>query len=164
MKKFLLALFLCLPFALMAQQKVAVVNSQQIMAAMPEVKTAETKLQDLSKKYDADIKSMQDELQKKAEVFTKEKDKMVEAIRLRKQQELEDIQLRIQQSYQAMQEDLQKQQAQLLQPIQTKVMASVKKVADSLGIAYVLETAMLVYQGASALDITDKVKADLGVK
>ncbi len=164
MRKLFLALLLALPLGLMAQQKVAIVNTQDIMTVMPEVKTANDKLNELAKKYDADMNSMRDEYNKKVEAFTKEQATMVENIRLRKQQELQDIQNRIQQSYQAMQEDLQKEQQKLLQPIQMKVQSSIKKVADAEGCAYVLEAGMLLYAGASAIDLTAKVKTDLGIK
>ena len=40
MRKFFLGLFLAFPLALAAQQKVAIVNTQEIMSTLPDVKTA----------------------------------------------------------------------------------------------------------------------------
>lgn len=164
MRKFFLGLFLALPLALAAQQKVAVVNTQEIMAALPDVKAAETKLQDLAKKYDADIKTMQTELQTKADNFNKEKDNLPEAIKTRRMQELEDINTRIQQSYQAMQEDMNKQQQAALAPIQQKVQAAIQKVGNANGITYILEQGALLFIGQDAIDLTTKVKESLGIK
>ena len=64
MKKFLISLLLMLPlaFSANAQQKIGVVNTSAIMAALPDVKAATTKIQDLAKQYDSEIKRMQDEL------------------------------------------------------------------------------------------------------
>lgn len=159
-----MAMMLALPMALLAQQRIAVVNTQEVMAAMPEVKAAEAKIQELATKYDADIKSMQDEFRTKAEAFVKERDTLPEGIRTRRQQELQDIEARIQQSYQAMQEDLQKQQQQLLAPIQTKVQTSIQKVAESNSATYVIEQGALLFVGKDALNLTANVLADLGIK
>lgn len=166
MRKIFVTLMLCLPFALMAQQKIAIVDTQKIMAGLPDVVQVQNKVQELAKKYDADIKGMQDELKKKAEDYTKEKEKgnMPETIQKRKEQELQDIQIRIQQSYTAMQEDLQKQQQALLAPVQQKVSEAIKKVSDNMGIAYVLEAAVVINVGKDAIDITKNVEDTLGIK
>ena len=69
MKKFLISLLLMLPlaFSANAQQKIGVVNTSAIMEALPDVKAATTKIQDLAKQYDSEIKRMQDELRVKLE-------------------------------------------------------------------------------------------------
>lgn len=164
MRKLFLACVLAFPLALVAQQRIAVVNTQEIMAALPDVKTADKKLQDLQKQYSADLEAMQKELQTKAETFEKEQATLAEAIRTRRQQELQDINLRIQQSYQAMQEDLQKQQQTLLAPIQSKVQTAIQRVAEANGATYVLEHGALLAVGKDALNLTEKVLTDLGVK
>ena len=43
MRKFFLGLFLAFPLAIAAQQKVAIVNTQEIKSTLPYVKTAEAK-------------------------------------------------------------------------------------------------------------------------
>ncbi len=164
MRKLLMSLLLALPLTLMAQQKIAIVNSQEVMMEMSEVKAVEKKMQDLGKKYEADIQSMQQELQKKSETFFKEKDTMLEAIRNRRQQELQDMQLRIQQSIQAMREDIQQQQQKLLAPIQAKVSKELKKLADAEGCTYVMEAGMMLHTGNGAIDLTAKLKKALGIK
>ena len=73
MKKFLISLLLMLPLALSAeaQQKIGIVNTAVIMEALPDVKAATTKIQDLAKQYDAEIKRMQDEMKTKLEAYQK---------------------------------------------------------------------------------------------
>lgn len=164
MRKILMALCLAFPLMLAAQQKVAVINTQEIMAAMPEVKAAETMIQDLAKKFDADIKSMQTELQTKAEAFQKEQKNLPEALQKRKASELEEINNRIQQSYQVMQQELAKKQEEALEPIQKKVQAAIHKVGEANGITYVLERGAMLFVGKDAVDLTDKVKDALGIK
>lgn len=164
MRKFFMALCLAFPLVLAAQQKIAVVNTQEIMASLPDVKAAETKLQDLAKKFDADIKTMQTELQTKAEAFQKERETLPETLQKRKAQELEDINTRIQQSYQAMQEELAKEQQKALAPIQAKVKAAIQKVGDANAVTYIIEETSVLFVGKDAIDLTAKVKDALGIK
>ena len=58
MKKFLISLLLMLPlsFAAHAQQKIGVVNTAAVMEALPDVKAATTRVQELAKSFDAEIK------------------------------------------------------------------------------------------------------------
>jgi len=55
-----------------AQAKFGHVNTQEIMQAMPEFTKAQSEIKALQDQYEADLKSMQDELQKKGEAFDKE--------------------------------------------------------------------------------------------
>lgn len=151
------------PIALMAQQKIAIVNSDEIVMAMPEMKTVQTQLQDLDKRYSSELQSMQEQYAQKTEAFIAESEKLDETIRKSRQQELIDLQNRIQQSAAVMQEDFQKQQATLLTPIQQKVFDAIKVVGDREGITYVINSMMMVYTGKDAIDITDKVKKQLGL-
>lgn len=165
MKKLIISLVVALcPLALLAQHKVAYVNSQEVMVALPESTQAQNRLQELDAKYTKEVQTMQAEYNKKVEEFVKEQEKLSETIRKSRQQELTDMQNRIQQSIQVMQQDIQKQQETLLAPIQQKVMEAIKKVGDEVGCTYVVEASMLLYVGKDAIDLTPKVKTRLGVK
>ena len=163
MKKFLISLLLMLPlaFSANAQQKIGVVNTSAIMEALPDVKAATTKIQDLAKQYDSEIKRMQDELKVKLEAYQKEEASMTEK---RRQQELQEMESRTQNSYQMMQEEIQKEQEKLMAPIRTKVTTAINKVCEANGCAYVFESGVLLAMGSSALDLTQAVKDALGIK
>lgn len=164
MKKTLLCLILALsPLALMAQQKIATVNSEEIMVGMPESKAAQTRMQELDKKYTEELQKMQEEYAKKTEAFIKESEGLSETIKKSRQQELFDMQNRIQQSADVMREDFQKQQNTLITPIRQKVHDAIRKVADKEGYTYVAEAAMMLYTGKDAIDITAAVKKELGL-
>ena len=83
MKKFLISLLLMLPlaFSANAQQKIGVVNTSAIMEALPDVKAATTKIQDLAKQYDSEIKRMQDELKVKLVAYQKVEASMSDVIK-----------------------------------------------------------------------------------
>lgn len=164
MRKFFMALCLAFPLVLAAQQKVAVVNTQEIMAVLPDVKAAETKLQELAKQYDANIKTMQTELQNKAEKFQKERESLPEALQKTRAEELEQISSRIQMSYQALQEELAKKQQEFLEPIQAKIRNAIQKVGDTEGVTYILEEGAMLFIAKDAINLTAKVKEALGIK
>ena len=106
---------------------------------------------------------MNDEYQKKLELYMKDKEGLSDALLKSREQELADLQNRIQRSYQAMQQDMEKQQGTLMAPIQQKIVEAIKKVGDAGGYTYVMEATMMLYSGPSAVDITAQVKKQLGL-
>ncbi len=66
-----------------------------------------------------------------------------------------------QEYFMQLQQRLGVKQAELLKPIEDKVMATIKEVADTRGLAVVMPAGMVVYGGQ---DITEDVKKKLGGK
>ena len=97
MKKLILMLLVFAPLATFAQ-KFGHLNTQEIIQAMPEFTKARTEIEALTKQYEADLKSMQDELQKKAQAYEKEQANLPENIKQRREQELQEMDQKIQQS------------------------------------------------------------------
>jgi outer membrane protein len=155
-----------LPMAAMAQAKFGHVNSTEIMQAMPETATARTEIENLAKQYEADLKSMQDELQKKGEAFEKEQATLPENIKQRRQQELQDMYQKIQQSYQDNQQALAQAQQEKMQAITTKIIDAIKAVGQEGGYVYIMDTTGGIPYISSTLstDVTAQVKAKLGLK
>jgi outer membrane protein len=166
MKKLFLALMMLLPMAAMAQAKFGHVNTQEIIQAMPEFTTARNEIEALTKQYEADLKLMQDELQKKGDAFDKEQASLPENIKQRRQQELQEMYQKIQQSYQDNQQALQKAQADKMQTITTKVLDAIKQVGDAGNFVYIMEMgAGIPYiSSTQSTDVTAQVKAKLGLK
>lgn len=67
-KKLLLAIMIALPMSVFAQ-KFAVINTQELMQAMPEIKTINEQLEAANKKYQDEFSKLQEEFQKKYEEF-----------------------------------------------------------------------------------------------
>jgi outer membrane protein len=166
MKKLFLALMMLLPMAAMAQAKFGHVITQEIIQAMPEFTTARNEIEALTKQYEADLKLMQDELQKKGDAFDKEQASLPENIKQRRQQELQEMYQKIQQSYQDNQQALQKAQADKMQAITTKVLDAIKQVGDAGNFVYIMEMgAGIPYiSSTQSTDVTAQVKAKLGLK
>ena len=167
MKKLIIFLLMILPLGVFAQElKVAIVNSQEIMVAMPELNAMQETLKQMNDKYVGEMKTMEDEYQKKYAAYIAEQDSMTENIKLRRMQDLQDIDQRVQNFSQVAQQDMQKKQQELLTPIQEKLRAAIKAVGDEKGYTYILDNnpGIVLYIGNSAVDATPFVKAKLGLK
>ena len=148
-----------------AQQKFGHVNAQEVIQAMPEFAKARTEIEALTKQYEADLKSMQDELQKKADAFDKEQATLPDNIKQRRQTELQDMYQKIQQSYQDNQQALGKAQQEKMQAIQAKVLDAIKAVGQAGGYDYIMDIAGGVPYISTTLstDVTAEVKKKLGI-
>ena len=97
MKKLIIFLLMILPLGVFAQEaKVAIVNSNEIMAAMPELTAMQETMKQMNDKYAGEMKTMEDEYQKKYSDFIAQQDSMTENIKVRRMQELQDIEQRVQ--------------------------------------------------------------------
>ena len=164
MKKVLLMLCMLAPLAAFAQ-KFGHVNAQEIIQAMPEFTKARTDIEALTKTYEDDLKSMQDELQKKAEAYEKEQATLPANIKERREKELQDMYQKIQQTYQDNQQALAKEQSEKLQAIQTKLLDAIKQVGQEGGYVYIMDIAggALYISTTLSTDVSAQVKAKLGL-
>ena len=168
MKKFIICAIcaLCGFTTANAQAKFGHVNIQEIIQAMPEYTKAKNEIDALQAQYEADLKSMQDELQKKGEAFEKEQATLPENIKQRRQQELQDMYTKIQQSFQDNQQALQKASSDKMQAITNKVLDAIKAVGQSGGYVYIMEMGAGIPYISTTLstDVTAQVKTQLGLK
>ena len=164
MKKLLFMFMMLAPMAAMAQ-KFGHVNAQEIMQSMPEVTKVRTDLDALSKQYEADLKSMQEEIQKKAEALEKEQATLPANIKQRRETELQEMYQKLQQSYQDNQQALAKEEQEKMQPIQKKIMDAITAVGQEGGYVYIMQTGTILYISTTlSTDVTAQVKAKLGLK
>ena len=167
MKKLIIFLLMILPLGVFAQEaKVAIVNSNEIMAAMPELTAMQETMKQMNDKYAGEMKTMEDEWQKKYADYIAQQDSMTENIKVRRMQELQDIEQRVQNFTQVARQDMDKKQQELLAPIQDKIRTAIKAVGDENGYAYIFDNnpGIVLYTGNSAIDATPLVKAKLGLK
>ncbi|CAK7058325.1 OmpH family outer membrane protein [Parabacteroides sp. APC149_11_2_Y6] len=165
MKKLIIFLLMVLPLSVFAQEvKIAIVNSQEVVTAMPEFATMQKTLADMDAKYKQELKVMEEEYNKKYADFIAQQDSLTENIKMRRMQELSDIQERSNNFVQLTQQDFQKKQQELFVPIQDKLRNAIKAVGDEKGYTYVLDPQIVLYTGNAAIDATPFVKAKLGLK
>ena len=160
MKKLILMLMLCAPMTMMAQ-KFGKVNTQTIMQALPDVAKANGELEALQKQKENDLKSMQDEFNRKADESQKAQSTMNATAKQQKETELQGLQQKIQQAYQDGQQELQKKSSELMQPIVAKVKAAIDAVGKAGNYTYIFEDGAAVYAGAGVVDVTKEVQSKI---
>lgn len=165
MKKLIILALIALPMSAFAQ-KFAHVNTATIVSAMPEYTTAQTELQNLAKQYDDELKRMQDELRTKLEDYQKNGESLPETMKQRRQQELQDLDTRLSQYHQTAEQDLDKQERTKMVEISEKVGKAIKEVGTAGGYVYVMDVSSGIpfINETLSTDVTDQVKAKLGIK
>jgi outer membrane protein len=164
MKKLFIMMLMLAPMAAFAQ-KFGHVNSQEVIQAMPEFAKARTEIEALTKQYEADLKSMYEELQKKGEAYEKEQATLPANIKERREKELAEMQQKIQQSYQDNQQALAQAQQEKMNAITTKVLEAIKAIGQAGGYVYIMDvTGGIPYISTTlSTDVTAEVKKKLGI-
>lgn len=122
MKKLIIFLLMMLPLGVFAQEsKIAIVNTQEVIQAMPEFANMQKQMADMEAKYKSEMQVMEDEYKKKYSDFVAQQDSLTENIKMRRMQELQDMEQRTQNFIQISQQDFQKKQGELFTPIQDKL-------------------------------------------
>jgi outer membrane protein len=166
-KKFAIAIVMfVLPLGAMAQSKLAHMNSQEIIVEMQEYKDAVTSLQNREKGYQDELTRISEEFQKKYQEYIAQADSLPRNIAERREKELSDMQQRAQEFQQEAQQAMQQAQQEVMNPILQKVSDAVQAIGKADGYTYVIDLAnsSVTYVGTDAIDITAKIKAQLGIK
>ena len=163
MKKLFLLVMLCAPMTLMAQ-KFGHLDSQALIQSLPEAIKVQSELEAQGKIYESALKEMQDELQKKADDYDKQKSTMNDTKKAETENQLQEMYSKIQQTAQDNQQAFNKMQQEKLGPILQKVRNAIETVAKNGGYVYVMEKAAgqpLYVNETLSKDITAEVKAQL---
>lgn len=170
LKKIILLLCFVAPLAMMAQEKIAYLNSQEIMFRMPEIKTIETQLATKGEALKKSLDAIQTEYQTKSEEYVTKLEKFQKGDKDITESELVDAQgnlTQIQQRYethaQATQAEYEKFQQELLAPVQQKVAKAIKDLGDEQKYTYILERSAILYVGDHAVDAGNLIKGKLGI-
>jgi outer membrane protein len=156
-------MLVALPFAVSAQ-KIGYVNSQELFALMPEVKTAQARIDSLSTQYETMFANMQEEYKKKLAEYEQKSATMTDAMKQIQEEELYGLQQRIQTAYQTAQQDIQTKQQEFLVPIREKMMKAIKNVGDKNGYTYIFDSQAMLYTATNAENLLEPVKKELGIK
>lgn len=163
-KKFILVLAaaIALPVAMNAQ-KFGVVDPDQVLQALPEVTKMQEQLTEASKRYEDEFKKLQDEFDKKYTEFQALGEDTPESIKERRMAELQELNDKIQQFRNTAQQDLQRQQQTLMAPIEQKFIEAVNAVGQEGGFTFIFQEGMAAFTGKDVINVTDEVKAKLGI-
>ena len=147
-------------------QKFGHINSQEIVALMPERDSAIVKLQKFGKELTEVQQAMQKDFEAKLKEYQDKRATWTEATIKVKEEELTSLQQRIEQYTQTAQQDFNSRQEALLTPVMKKAQEAIDKVAKAQGITYVfdLATGAIIYTDeTSSVNLLPLVKAELGI-
>jgi Skp family chaperone for outer membrane proteins len=141
-------------------QKLAHVDYVEVTDSLPSMRSANKQLEDYYTEQAQIIQDMQEALETDYATYLGQKDSLNEIFIEMKEEKFVERQQEIAYKQQALEQDLQKLNQRLFQPIQDRLTAAVKVVADRHGVTYVLEASQILYVG-DGKDLTDEVKAEM---
>ena len=151
--------------AAQAQTKVAHINTEELVSAMPETKQMQEELKKVAQAYDTEYKDQGSSLQAKLKKYEAEAPTQTDTENQKRGAEVQELQKKIQLYAQTAQQELQKKEFDLYKPIAEKAQKAISDIAAEKGFQYVLDSSpgkgLLVYTGE---DLMAAVKAKLGVQ
>ncbi|MBV2196155.1 MAG: OmpH family outer membrane protein [Flavobacterium sp.] len=164
LKTLAIAIVLFIGTQVSAQSKVAHIDVQALMTAMPEMKVAQDQMKKIQESYDKDYKNMVTEYQTKLQKYEQESATAGDALNDTRSKEMQDMGNRIQQFQQTAQKELGQKEMDLIKPIMEKAQKAIQKVAKAKGVNYVLDatTGSGVLFAEGGIDLLADVKKELG--
>ena len=165
LKTILLATALCIGTVsfTQAQSKVAHINTQELITAMPDYKAAQAQLETLTKSYQTEIQNMATEFQNKVKQYEAEAPTKTDEENAKRGQEVQSMQDNIRQYQAEAQKDMQTKEMDLLKPITEKAKSAILKVARAQGFDYVLDSSQGMVILTDGKNLLDDVKKELGI-
>lgn len=157
-----LAVLICIP-ALASAQKFGYINTEAVFTALPEYKEMEATMLSAQKTVEDELANLRNEYQKKVTEFQNLPADTPDSVKQRRAQEIDDFIQKSEQFQQQAAQDLQQQQQKLIAPMREKIQQALQTVGDEGGYTMIFESAMPVYTGKDAVDVTSAVKAKLGL-
>ncbi|QOW11343.1 OmpH family outer membrane protein [Kaistella flava (ex Peng et al. 2021)] len=142
-------------------QKIASMDYEAVLAAMPETKKMSTDLETFSKTKGDELNKQAEAFQKEVQAYQAEGAKLTGAQRDAKEAELQKKQQNLQAIQQTAQNDLAQKRDTAVKPIIEKLNKAVEKVAKASGFDFIIDAGALVYKGGP--DATPLVKKELGL-
>lgn len=158
--------FLLFSSASMAQMKIAHINTNELVASMPEADSAQAEMQSLNDELTRTGEELQVEYRKAYLAYEQEVATMSELVRKTKEDALNIMSTRIQEFGTNSQTALQQKQTELMQPIYIKAQNAIQEIADENGYDYILDTGqgtVLTIPKDESLNILALVQAKLGI-
>lgn len=166
LKKLMIVAMLLIPMLASAQTlKIGLVDVDEIVQKLPDTAEAQNKLAETSKKYEDEYAKLNDEMKRRYDELEQMADDELPAIRERKIKDFQEYQLKIQQFEQSATQELARYQQELMTPIYQKVNNAVQSVGQEGGFSLIQAkiSQMTLYYAAPVEDITNEVKAKLGI-
>ncbi|GJM29339.1 MAG: hypothetical protein DHS20C17_19740 [Cyclobacteriaceae bacterium] len=143
--------------------KIGYTNTDYILSKLPEAKQIESDLKTHRDQLGAQLRSKQEEFERKYQSFVDGQATMTDVVRTDVQTELQALQDSIQKFASEAEKSMQNKQIQLLAPVYEKIDGGIKEVAQEQGFSHVFAHGVLLF-ATKDNDISDLVLAKLGVE
>jgi len=159
MKNVLLTLLLSFGILISAQaQKFGYLNSNELLAMMPESKSMQDELQSYAKGLESQLTAMQAEYEKKVVEYQQNETSFTDIIKEDKIREIEGIQQRVVEFQKNAQQSLSEKEMELFTPIREKAMAAIDQVAKEGNYTFIFDSGSgsFLYAAESVISIVKK--------
>ena len=143
-------------------QKIAVVDSQRLLAEAPQARAATQTLESEFGPRQKTLEAQKKDFEGRAQKFERDQATMAEAERTKTQRDLRDAQLNLERRAKEFQEDVQMRQNEELQRVQKAIFEAVRAYAKEKGFDIVLAGG--VVYSSDTVDITSQVLSNLQAK
>jgi len=148
-----------------AQTKVAHIDTQELVASMPEMKAAANELEKISKTYETELRNLANTFEARVSRYEKEADSKSEEENMARAQELQEMQNNIQEYRQTAMRELEKKEQDIYQPLLEKAKKAIEKVGKQQGFDYILDSTLgsgvIMAEGK---DLLEDVQRELKIK
>lgn len=147
-----------------AQNKFGYLNSNELLASMPESVAMQTELEDYAKKLENQLSDMQSEYERKVTEYQQNETTFSDLVKEDKIREIESIQKRMVDFQQSAQQSLAQKESELFTPIRDKAMEAIQVVAKEGNYTYIFDSGAgsFLYVDESE-NVISKVKSKLGM-
>ena len=143
-------------------QKFGHVDVQAVISSLPEYTRAEGELKAKGQELENELKTMQDEIQRKYDEYEKTKSTMNQTKQEETEKAIGDLMQKYQQAQQDNANSFQQLQQEKMAPIQQKVFQAIENVGKNGGYVYIMQAQSIPYISATlSKDVTADVKAEV---
>lgn len=164
--KLTLAVVLVMSASTLFAQKFGRINTNEIIASMPEMKEMQANMEAFGKTLNESIEAINVEYTTKLQDYQKNYNTLPEATREMKAKDLQDLMARREQYQQAAQQDYEKKYNELMAPIYEKAKNAIDKISAAGGFLAIFDTsagALIYFDETNLIDIAPDVKKELGI-
>lgn len=155
-RRILIMALVAIPAMAMAQ-RFGVIDTEALIASLPEVEEVKSQLDAYSEKYEADFNSLKADMNKKYAELQALGAGTPDEIRKRRVQELQELDQKINQFRQTAAVDLENHEQTLMTPIRNRVSEALRRVGQEGDYVIIFETTTPAYVRGDVVDVTAQV-------
>lgn len=138
-------------------QKFGVIDTEALIASLPEMAQISAQLEAYSNQYEKDFESLRKDMDKKYAELQKLPEGTPQEIVKRRVQEIQDLDQKINQFRQTAEADLKNHEEAMMAPVRNRVSQAIRQVGDEGNFIMIFENTSPVYVRHDVVDVTQLV-------